>query len=116
MLQRISEAPERGYILVMWRGGAHFGTWEGSLPETPPLTELHIFDETREYRCVWSQARGRYVEAVITEPDLPYTEDVMLLKGEPERYLTLRNYFDYDEEDLLYLAAYRLTGVQEGGR
>lgn len=112
MLRKLHEAPASGWILGLYPDRMILEAWTGILPDGEP-DELHIFDADREYRAVRSQARGGYVEAVITEPTPEYSEEVMQLREDPRKYLTLRQYYAYDAEDLLYLAAYRLTGIRE---
>ena len=122
-LALIAKAPSHGHILLLGHHTVLLEAWHGGdvpLPETDTLEALHIFDETTEYRAVWSEARGRYLESVLTDDTIAHEcaeEERMYLSarfGDARTYLIVRDYYAIDEDEAVYLAGYRILGVGGG--
>ena len=85
------------------------------------LLELHLFDNTTEYRMIQSE-RGE-IENVISDENMPhddiYCEKIYTLKEnedqskEQDYCIEVVNYLTYDENDLLLIRNYRLKEVRK---
>ena len=84
------------------------------------LLELHLFDDTTEYRIIRSE-HGE-IEIVISDENMPhddiYCEKIYTLKENDEQSeeqdscVEVVNYLTYDENDLLLIRNYRLKEVR----
>ena len=119
-LHLLHDAPSSGFLLLMGHHTVLLAEWQGGavpLPDEDTLEELHIFDMEKEYRAVWSEARGRYLEAIITDETFPSQcaeEEPMYLDarfGKRDAYLAVRSYYDIDEDEVVYLSGYRMLRV-----
>ena len=91
---------------------------------TSDILELHLFNDTTEYRAVLSQANlidgvPHYIEAIVADDTQDYAEKIaeecFLLPEYRDEKLGVMNYMQFDESDLLHLVNYRLYEVK-GGR
>ena len=123
-------APARGYILafypdalifepyVMKDGEPYFEGSEALRGEIP--RECHLFDEEREFRRVYRESAGDWIEVLFTraeergmDSDLLFEEEVLVKPqyadtGRLPRKLTIMNRFRYSECDTLTLDNYRI--------
>lgn len=84
------------------------------------LLELHLFDETKEYRYI--KARNGEIETVISDDTVEhqdqYTERIFALADKKENpdensgRIEVINYITYDEDDLMRIQNYRLKEVR----
>ena len=84
------------------------------------LLELHLFDETKEYRYI--KARNGEIETVISDDTVEhqdqYTERIFTLADKKENpdensgRIEVINYITYDEDDLMRIQNYRLKEVR----
>lgn len=127
------EPPKQGRALICFRTRLYYGAYrieedelelEESMPEMAEreqreILEMHLFDENREYRRLYSQAQQGYLESVVSDQeadkDLIITENCFVLpEYAPERKISVVSYLRYDENDMLELVNYRL-GIARGG-
>jgi CRISPR-associated protein (TIGR03984 family) len=141
----LSGAPTDALAYAVYTDGVEFGTFDGNeFSFTKPTThkkenllELHIFDETKEFRVLYSQSLDKYVMSQI-EGEGEHIDEYMLFYGEkvieqqgnatiledmgrkktfylnlPEGkiYLGVRNYLGYDETGMVTVSNYRLLGL-----
>ena len=121
-LEKIKNAPSTGYILAYCKKGVLFRIYDDTVNnfrepqdwEDGELLELHIFNEKKEYRAVFSEERQKYIEAIIQEQNDEGVEFVkvenMFLKNSSKK-LKVVNYITYDENDMIVINNYRLAGV-----
>lgn len=121
-LERINNAPLKGYILAYSKKGVLFSEYDVSVTNNMEfqqwkygeLLELHIFNEKKEYRAVFSEDRQKYIEAVIQEQEDKEEKNVkveyMFLKNSSKK-LKVVNYIAYDGNDMIVINNYRLAGV-----
>ena len=84
------------------------------------LLELHLFDETKEYRYI--KARNGEIETVISDDTVEhqdqYTERIFTLADKKENpdensgRIEVINYITYDEDDLMIIKNYTLKEVR----
>lgn len=84
------------------------------------LLELHLFDETKEYRYI--KARNGEIETLINDDAVEhqdqYTERIFTLADKKENpdensgRIEVINYITYDEDDLMRIQNYRLKEVR----
>lgn len=84
------------------------------------LLELHLFDETKEYRYI--KARNGEIETLISDDTVEYqdqyTERIFTLADKKENpdensgRIEVINYITYDEDDLMRIQNYRLKEVR----
>ena len=146
----LSEAPSPAFAMCSYISGVEFGTYSGGAfswkdkHREEDLLELHIFDETKEFRAVLSGCK--FIKALISEEkDQEYLDEYMRLFGEEyknaksnitiltdkghskEFYINItgeqfkkgitlgvRNYIKYDENDMIQIVNYRLLGLFSG--
>ncbi len=122
-------APKRGYILAVFEDSVIFERYQktddgisfrGCEEKTAsPLTRMHLFDETTEYRLMTASG-NRIIEHIVNEseeqnlePDLVY-EDKMLIaerftEGHDIDSLRIINRYRYTWFDTLTLDDYRIA-------
>lgn len=115
-LKRISEAPEKGWLLASTRQKVFFEPYEnqsevnGRLEDTD-LLELHLFDQEKEYRVLPS-THGQ-IEWVadfdVTDKEHTYREDMYLEAPYKGKKLTVYNHIHYDENGMIQIDDYRLS-------
>ena len=80
--------------------------------------ECHLFDQNKEYRMIFREARQDRVEAVLTrqqeeimDPDLLYEEGVLLKNDKAAGIDSLKiiNRYKFTENDTLVLRNYRIA-------
>ena len=120
--------PEKGYLLAYFRDALVFEpytvesgqlmfpgceSWQNAAPE-----ECHLFDQNKEYRMIFREARQDRVETVLTrqeeetmDPDLLYEEEVLVKNDEAAGIDSLRivNRYMFTENDTLVLRNYRIA-------
>ena len=120
----LSKAPAQGMMYALYTDRVEYRPYkrEELMAEKiqEQLLELHLFDDTTEYRMVQSE-RGE-LEAVINDDNVSYDdtycEKIFTLKpeeeqpGEQSRQVEVVNYLTYDENDLLMIRNYRLKEVK----
>lgn len=143
-LKEIDKAPLKGRALIYFRTRLYYGSFtreeirielnrkeekeilllDGEQKQDTIL-ELHLFDKEKEYRMVYSQARGEYLEYVISDdlnkveekngksPDkedsnFQICEECYLLPEYDDEKIGIMNYMQFNEEDMLSLVNYRL--------
>lgn len=123
-LKRISEAPQKGYVLSYLRDRVVFKRYEsvdGLLNELAEkeLLELHLFDNDMEYRAVTSTSK-RYSDGIIEDViDFKYDSkseecfksDMVLEQGYIDNIHTISviNHLMYDENGSASVDNYRLV-------
>ena len=125
-LKQIENAPEKGYVLAYFRNEVLFKSYkllsdiktELQNREEQELLELHLFNEEREYRCVYSRvSNGIYRVIEYVAKDFPkegeddvYVEEVSLETEQDEKVLTVLNHIKYsDETGMAVIDDYRLV-------
>ena len=125
-----SNAPAKGYILACYSDALVFEAY--TLKDGAPIfegceafrdeipRECHLFDDEREYRRVYRESAGDWIEGLFTraeergmDPDLLFEEEVLVKPqyantGRLPRKLTIMNRFRYSECDTLTLDNYRI--------
>lgn len=120
MLERIKEAPSRGTAYALYADRAVVFKKYNSLSdidyECDLLLELHLFNDTKEYRYV--KAKNKDIEILIddsVEHTYTYKEVINVdsdINNEIKK-ITVINYIDYTDDDLLTIKNYRLCeGVE----
>ena len=133
-----NRAPAKGYILacypdvlvfepyVLKDGEPVFEGCKAHQGEVP--RECHLFDEEKEYRLIYRESAGDWIEQLLTraeeremDPDLLFEEEVLVKPqyadtGRLPKTLTITNRYRYSECDTLtldnYRISFRLTGRQ----
>ena len=117
-LERIGEAPKRGYALIYTRRKVIFKAYDDmdqlmSEIKNEELLEVHLFDDDCEYRAVSTQSI-RYpsgvIEAVVGKENAEQSifEEEVLLEGKDQQKITVLNYISYDENGMAFIDNYRL--------
>lgn len=132
-LKQINSAPPAGHVLAYFRkSGLFFERYDVlepmiaklndkmTKPENNMLLELHMFNESMEYRCVTTEAKSRtsdYIEYLATfeeEEDSVYAEVVELddkvvkLEKQITGRLVVLNHITYQENGMAVIDDYRL--------
>lgn len=158
----LAKAPSPAYAYCVYSDGVEFGTFDGNAfsfgdIHTPELLlEIHIFNCEKEYRAVYSQTWGKFIETSLeSKAESGCAESVLDLGGQEHRYdyideylqlfgeeylgcedgitvlrdkgaekkfylalpqnrkisIGVRNYLGYDENQMIFLKDYRLTGL-----
>ena len=123
-LTRFGEAPIKGTVFASFRDRIVFERYDNKeriysmiLEKADLLLELHMFDSTMEYRVI--KRRNGIHEYVITDDvkessdmfeESIYTEDAF--KPNSPTKVSLINYIDYDDNDLLRIRDYRLKEIE----
>ena len=120
-----SKIPEKGTMYALYMDKMVYRSYNREeLQEDTALTEklleLHLFDETIEYRYI--KKRIGEIEVLISDNTVEYqdlyTEKIITLgnkKEKPDResgYVEVVNYITYDENDLMRIENYRLKEVR----
>ena len=120
-----SKIPEKGTMYALYMDKMVYRRYNREeLQEDTALTEklleLHLFDETIEYRYI--KKRIGEIEVLISDNTVEYqdlyTEKIITLgnkKEKPDResgYVEVVNYITYDENDLMRIENYRLKEVR----
>ena len=124
----LDKAPAKGYLLAYFRNALVFEpytvengrlvfpgceSWQKTAPK-----ECHLFDQNKEYRMIFREARQDRVETVLTrqeeetmDPDLLYEEEVLVKNDEAAGIDSLRivNRYMFTENDTLVLRNYRIA-------
>lgn len=131
-LEKASLAPGCGMALILARSMVIYKPY-GSLDEVDELMndlevlELHLFDHTKEYRCVKSESRrfeesGGIIEHIADfkeEPFSVYEETVLLehkmMEMSGKKIITVLNHIAYDDDlrtgsGMASINDYRLKG------
>lgn len=119
------EIPEQGMMYALYKDRVVYCKYRScELPEEEELKknllELHLFDESREYRYV--KTRKGEIETIISDESAVYEEcyvERIFTLGEQreesvrgEGCVELVNYITYDENDLMRIDDYRLREVK----
>ena len=118
----ISRAPEKGIMYALYEDRVEYHRYRREeLPEdiAENLLELHLFDESMEYRFVRT-SRGEIevcVDDHVRHDDI-YTEEIYTLNldtEEPDRKhrIAVVNYITFDENDMMSILNYRLKEVRK---
>lgn len=126
----ILDAPEQGMALIYFQTSLYCGKYKreaesidlGKENVEERILEIHLFDESTEYRAVYSQEKEEYIEAVIRDDnqicDEIIKEESYLLdeyrKDFGNEKMGTANYMTYDEDDMLKLINYRLYIPEKG--
>ena len=120
-----SKIPEKGTMYALYMDKMVYRRYNREeLQEDTALTEklleLHLFDETMEYRYI--KKRIGEIEVLISDDTVEhqdlYTEKIITLgnkKEKPDRdsgCVEVVNYITYDENDLMRIENYRLREVR----
>ena len=120
-----SKIPEKGTMYALYMDKMVYRSYNREeLQEDTALTEklleLHLFDETMEYRYI--KKRIGEIEVLISDDTVEhqdlYTEKIITLgnkKEKPDRdsgCVEVVNYITYDENDLMRIENYRLREVR----
>lgn len=120
-------APEQGIMYALYRDRVVYEPYKREQLENEEnlmrdLLELHLFDDTKEYRFI--RKRKGDVEVCIEDStvshDDSYTEQIYTLAGNAEtldetskrNLVEVVNYIIYDENDLMTIPNYRLKEVK----
>ena len=127
--EKMRRAPEKGMALIYFRRGIYYGEYwmeQGELClkedkqfEQDQLLELHLFDESVEYRRVWSDEAQGYLETLVTDGQQEYDEKMQeccFTEKHGNERLCVVHYFIYDEDDRLVLVNYRLSEWKGGNQ
>ena len=116
-------APEQGIMYALYRDRVVYEPYKREQLENEEnlmrdLLELHLFDDTKEYRFIRKQKGD--VEVCIEDSTVSYddyyTEQIYTLAGNAEtldetskrNLVEVVNYIIYDENDLMTIPNYRL--------
>ena len=129
-LKKMEDAPQKGTVLayfqskIMMEPYADRLALKNALMEEErsgeELLEMHLFDETKENRCIRSESR-RFPDGVIEyvsdfshqDMDNVFAETVLLENGDGK--MTVWNHIRYDEQNgMASLDDYRLSMEKEG--
>lgn len=123
MFEKIQYAPKTGIVYALLKRDYIFEQYSGEIVEkicsmAEDLLELHIFDETKEYRVIKSN-RGD-IEVLVDDSyscDDKYTEKVFISKNGPDQSdgfndndkISVVNYLKYDDNGMVKIANYRFS-------
>ena len=129
-LKKMEDAPQKGTVLAYFRSKIMMEPYADRLAlknalmeeerSGEELLEMHLFDETKEYRCIRSESRG-FPDGVIEyvsdfshqDMDNVFAETVLLENGDGK--MTVWNHIRYDEQNgMASLDDYRLSMEKEG--
>ena len=128
---RIEQLPSSGYLIAQLESRLLFEPYKvkdrklffhgSELIEKETIKECHFFNRDREYRLIFRESRGDFIESVLTaeeeqkmNPDLIYEQEMMIkkeyacCKDLPEKLLVINRYF-FTENDTLALLDYRIS-------
>lgn len=121
----LTNIPEQGTLYALYLDKVKYEKYSRKeLLEDKQLTdrllELHLFDDTREYRYI--KTRSGEIEALISDETVEhqdvYTEKIVTLGNKKEKpdkdswLVEVVNYITYDENDLMRIENYRLKEVK----
>lgn len=121
----LSNIPEQGILYALYTDKVKYEKYKKEeLLEDPylaeKLLELHLFDDTREYRYI--KTRRGEMETLISDETVEhqdiYTEKILTLGNKKEKpdkdsgFVEVVNYITYDENDLMRIGNYRLKEVK----
>ena len=121
----LSNIPEQGTLYALYTDKVKYEKYKKEeLLEDPHLAEklleLHLFDDTREYRYI--KTRRGEMETLISDETVEhqdiYTEKILTLGNKKEKpdkdsgFVEVVNYITYDEDDLMRIGNYRLKEVK----
>ena len=121
----LSNIPEQGTLYALYTDKVKYEKYKKEeLLEDPHLAEklleLHLFDDTREYRYI--KTRRGEMETLISDETVEhqdiYTEKILTLGNKKEKpdknsgFVEVVNYITYDENDLMRIGNYRLKEVK----
>ena len=121
----LSNIPEQGTLYALCTDKVKYEKYrKEELLEDPHLAEklleLHLFDDTREYRYI--KTRRGEMETLISDGTVEhqdiYTEKILTLGNKKEKpdkdsgFVEVVNYITYDENDLMRIGNYRLKEVK----
>lgn len=121
----LSNIPEQGTLYALYTDKVKYEKYKKEeLLEDPHLAEklleLHLFDDTREYRYI--KTRRGEMETLISDETAEhqdiYTEKILTLGNKKEKpdkdsgFVEVVNYITYDENDLMRIGNYRLKEVK----
>ena len=133
-LERGEEAAINGFILAYFRNGIIFSKYKRNgfhlclekekvnIDTFKDLLELHLYNEEKEYRAVFSEARNAFIEAVVTKEEeqkskIDILEEEILLEetmtGGMEKTIKIINHLTYDERDMVQVNNYRMCSEGE---
>ncbi|MDO4324672.1 MAG: hypothetical protein Q4E24_01340 [bacterium] len=132
--------PDQGTVFAVYRDRIVYGKYQKSnadsvilqdgtlinltvIAQNTDLLELHLFDQSREYRCVRTRQRGMLEsliedKSVSAEYEDSYMEEIYVLeKGVDQqeqfrRKVGVVNYIHYNADDLAVIDQYRLKEVE----
>ena len=117
----ISNAPQKGFLLAYTRDKVVFERYETltyveSCLRNKELLELHLFDDNKEYRAIYSSSYNAAIESVCEEKDCDkdeiYSVDIYLdgkyQTVSPNNMITIVNILQYNEDGALSVVDYRL--------
>lgn len=125
-LKQIDSAPQRGHVLAYFRkSGILFEQYDAlepmiaklndkmTKPENNRLLELHMFNGSKEYRCVTTEAKSRkadYIEYLATfeEEESSVYAEVVELDKLTTGHLVVLNHITYQENGMAVVDDYRL--------
>ena len=121
----LSNIPEQGILYALYTDKVKYEKYKKEeFLEDPHLAEklleLHLFDDTREYRYI--KTRRGEMETLISDETAEhqdiYTEKILTLGNKKEKpdkdsgFVEVVNYITYDENDLMRIGNYRLKEVK----
>lgn len=121
----LSNIPEQGILYALYIDKVKYEKYkkEELLEDShlaEKLLELHLFDDTREYRYI--KTRRGEMEILISDETAEhqdiYTEKILTLGNKKEKpdkdsgFVEVVNYITYDENDLMRIGNYRLKEVK----
>ena len=121
----LSNIPEQGILYALYTDKVKYEKYKKEeLLEDPylaeKLLELHLFDDTREYRYI--KTRRGEMETLIIDETVEHqdinTEKILTLGNKKEKpdkdsgFVEVVNYITYDENDLMRIGNYRLKEVK----
>ena len=102
-----SKAPETGVMYAIYKDRVEFQHYEGNnMVDETNLLELHLFDETMEYRYV--KGRTKEFESIVSDASVSFDD---IYGGAPQK-IKIVNYITYDENDLIHIENYRMAEVK----
>lgn len=117
----LSKVPNQGIMYALYTDRVEYRPYKKEeLSEDAiqkHLLELHLFDDTTEYRMIQSECGE--IENVISDENMPhddiYCEKIYTVKENEEldHCIEVVNYLTYDENDLLLIRNYRLKEVRK---
>ena len=121
----LTNIPEQGTLYALYLDKVKYEKYSRKeLLEDKQLTdrllELHLFDDTREYRYI--KTRSGEIEALISDETVEHQEKkkkkIVTLGNKKEKpdkdsgLVEVVNYITYDENDLMRIENYRLKEVK----